>query len=109
MGLPLAKTNKQPVVVVQAVLSGDEVAIGTSLLAFSQYLGGAIFISAANTLFNNDLVTSLHKFAPEVNAHDVIEAGAASNRKNIPAADLPSILWAYNHAITQTFVRYRKA
>ena len=62
---PLAKTNEQPVDVVLPVLSGDEIAIGTLLLACSQYLGEAIFIWAAKTLFNNDLVSSLHQFAPK--------------------------------------------
>ena len=98
----------QPVTAVQAVLSPDEVAIGTSLLAFSQYLGGAIFISAANTLFNNVLVTSLHNFAPHVYAQAVIDAGATGFRNVVTASDLPLVLLAYNRAVVQTFVRHQK-
>ena len=92
-------------VVVQAVLSGDEVAIGTSMLAFSQYLGGAVFISAANTVFTNNLISSLHEFAPQVNAQDLVKAGATGHRNITSADDLPPVLRAYNSAITRTFVR----
>ncbi len=74
------------------------------MFAFSQYLGGAVFILSAKTLFSNGLVSSLKEYAPQVNSQDVITAGATSIRKVVPVLELPNILLAYNHAIAQTFV-----
>ena len=74
------------------------------MFAFSQYLGGAVFILSAKNLFSNGLVSSLKEYAPQVNSQDVITAGATSIRKVVPVLELPNILLAYNHAIAQTFV-----
>jgi len=106
---PLLKQYDQPVIVAQAVLSGDEVAIGTSILAFVQYLGAATFISSANTLFDNGLISSLHDYAPQINATSIVAAGATGIKGVISAADLPRVLLAFNRAITQTFVSICKS
>lgn len=93
----------QPIGVVQAALTGDEVAIGTSLLAFVQYLGAAIFISGANSLFSNKLIAALRSLAPDIDAADVLKSGAAELMKVVPAGYEPQILLAYSKAITSTF------
>ncbi|TVY84473.1 Efflux pump mlcE, partial [Lachnellula suecica] len=93
-----------PIVIVQAVLTGDEIAVGSSLLAFTQYMGGAVFLSAATTLFNSGLVTSLKNYAPQVNATAIISAGATGVADAVSESDLQDVLLAYSKAITQTFV-----
>jgi hypothetical protein len=90
--------------VVQAVLSGDEIAIGASLLAFTQYMGGAVFLSAATALFNGGLSSSLQKYAPGANATAIIDAGIKGVTSSISASDLKGVTVAYSKAITQTFV-----
>ena len=94
----------EPVTAVQTILSGDEIATGTSLLAFSQYLGGAVFASCANALFINDLSRSLVSYAPDVNASEIIRAGARGIANTVPASSLKGVLRAFNHAITRIFV-----
>ena len=54
-GLGMQQAN----VGVQAALSRDDVPTGTSLLFFYQYLGGAIFASVANNIFDNQLAKGL--------------------------------------------------
>jgi hypothetical protein len=91
--------------VVQAVLSGDEIAIGASLLAFTQYMGGAVFLSAATALFNGSLSSSLQKYAPRANATAIMDVGIKGGvASSISASDLKEITVAFSKAITQTFV-----
>jgi hypothetical protein len=90
--------------VVQAVLSGDEIAIGASLLAFTQYMGGAVFLSAATALFNGSLSSSLQKYAPGANATAIMDVGIKGVASSISASDLKEITVAFSKAITQTFV-----
>jgi hypothetical protein len=73
------------------------------MLAFCMFLGGSIFVSAANNLMNDDLIKSLHQLAPNVNAKVIMEAGATGFRKVISNADVSDVVLAYNHALTQTF------
>jgi hypothetical protein len=90
--------------VIQVVLTGDELAIGTSFLAFAQYMGGAIFLSGATTLFNSGLSSALNEYAPEVNATALIDAGATGITAAVSGSQLEGVLLAYSKAITQTFV-----
>ncbi|KAF9697064.1 hypothetical protein EKO04_005149 [Ascochyta lentis] len=92
-----------PIGVVQAALTGEEIAVGTSILAFVQYLGAAIFISGANSLFSNKLITALQIMVPEIDAAEVLKSGAAELIKVVPAAYEPQILLAYSKAVTSTF------
>lgn len=78
--------------------------MATSQVFLFQYLGGAVFIAVGETIFTNSLRASLHKYAPNVNVQEVIEAGATAVRSTVSHADLHNVLKAYNHAIIQTFV-----
>lgn len=88
----------------QAVLTGEEVAVGSSLLAFVQYLGAAVFISSANSLFSNKLISSLHTLAPSINPTNVIHGGATELKNSFPSEAQTQLQEAYNNAITDTFV-----
>lgn len=90
--------------IVQAVLTGDEIAIGSSLLAFTQYLGGAFFISSANSLFSDKLVFSLGSLAPALNSTDITHIGATELVSSVPAQYRAESLLMINDAITGTFV-----
>ena len=85
-------------------MSVTEAAIGISIVVFSQYFGSALFSSFADTIFTNNLKSSLRVFAPNVDAQIVIHAGASRVRDVVPAALIHGVLLAYNHAVVQTFV-----
>jgi hypothetical protein len=87
-------------------LSPTEAAIGTSLIIFCQYFGGALFGSFAETIFVNGLKDGLHTFAPEVNSQAVISAGASAVRSVVSKAALPGVLAAYDRAVTHVFVSF---
>ena len=92
--------------IVQAVLTGDEIAIGSSLLAFTQYLGGAVFISSANSLFSNKLVSSLGSLVPASNSTDITHIGATELASSVPVQYRAEPLLVINDAITGTFVSH---
>jgi hypothetical protein len=48
-------------------------------------------------------VASISRYAPEVNPSALIEGGAANLSRRLSKEVLPSVLFAYNIAVTQTF------
>ena len=91
--------------VVQAVLTGEDVATGSSILAFIQYLGSAIFISAADALFTSKLKASLEKLGLGYHVSDSLSAGSFETGNSTTKENETQLIHAYNGAITQTFVR----
>lgn len=78
--------------------------MATSEVFFFQYLGGSVFLAIAEPIFTGGLRSSLHRYAPSVNAESIVDAGASAVRSSASKAALPGVLKAYNHAITSTIV-----
>jgi hypothetical protein len=93
----------QPMVVVQAVLAPADVPSGTAIITFMQSIGGALFVSVAQNVFNNTLLQRLAQDAPTADAAKIAATGATMLRYVVPENLLPSVLDAYNSAITQAF------
>ncbi|KAJ7160574.1 major facilitator superfamily transporter [Mycena crocata] len=93
---------QQPILAAQAVLTLTDIPIGTSIIMFSQTLGGALFISIAQNVFSNKLISGLGGI-PGVSPALVLSAGATSLKKAIPEAQLPAVLVAYNQALISAF------
>ena len=74
-----------------------------SLVIFSQTLGGAIFLTLAETDFSSSLTKGLKAFAPDISVETVIAAGASAVREVVPKPELASVLLAYNQAIRHAF------
>lgn len=94
---------QQPLIAVQTVLSHEDVPMGTAIIMFAQTLGGALFISAAQNVFTNKLVSNLAAVVPDLNPAIVISSGATSLAHNVPAEYLAGVQIAYNAAITNSF------
>lgn len=92
-----------PMLAVQAYCEPSQLAVGTALVVWSQFLGGAIFVALGQTALANLLRHSLTRFAPAVNQETVLEAGATNYATEIPSDQQANVLLAYNEAITQTF------
>ncbi|GKT41661.1 efflux pump roqT [Colletotrichum spaethianum] len=89
---------------VQAILPPDEISIGTAAVVASQSLGGAIFISVGNTLFQNHLLqASAQNMVPGVDIRAVLEVGATTFRTTVPASALPTLLTVYDEALRVAF------
>ncbi|KAG0649221.1 Roquefortine meleagrin synthesis T, partial [Hyphodiscus hymeniophilus] len=101
-GFGVGLGNQQPSVAAQTVLSRKDVSIGAALMMFSQTLGGAVFISVANNLFDSRLSQNLADI-PGLVIGSVASIGATDLRKLVPANLLPQVLVGYNDALRATF------
>lgn len=79
-------------------------ALASASIALAQYLGGSVAISIGNTIFQNGLAPALAKYAPTVDAHTIINAGATGLAGSVSAEQLPGVLLAYNEALVKVFV-----
>ncbi|KAK4128623.1 MFS general substrate transporter [Parathielavia appendiculata] len=89
---------------VQTVLCDEDMAIATAAVVAAQSLGGAVFLSVGNSVFQHRLLhaTASHALG-SVDIKKVIDSGAASFRHVVPAEDLPVMLEIYNKALTAVF------
>ncbi|TVY51983.1 Efflux pump mlcE [Lachnellula cervina] len=94
---------QMPIIAVQNVIPSKQTSVGMSIIAFCQTLGGAMFLSFAQTGFNTGLKEALHQYAPEVSAEAVAAAGATGFRHIIPAPSVPGVIHAYSQAINHVF------
>jgi hypothetical protein len=95
---------QQPMTAVQTNVPPELLSVGTALVVFTQFFGGAVFIAFAQTTFTNSLGPALKEFAPNVTAKFVIDTGATNLRNVVPAEVLEGVLMAYSKALTNTFV-----
>lgn len=93
---------QQPSIAAQTVLPRQDVSIGAALMMFSQTLGGAIFISVANNVFDTRFAHNLKKISG-IDVGSVVATGATDLRKMVPASLLQQVLVAYNDALRGTF------
>ncbi|KAK5195755.1 hypothetical protein LTR99_002280 [Exophiala xenobiotica] len=102
-GLGVGFGLQQALVTVQAVLPLHQVPTGTALVMFMQTFGGALFVSVAQNVFNNRLISELPTYAPGVDPEIVVHAGATSLATQIPPRFLEGVQFAYNIALTDTW------
>lgn len=95
---------QQPLTAVQNTLPASQIAVGTALLVFSQYFGGALFLAFGQTLFSNSLGPALKTWAPGVDKELILSVGATAVRTVVSAEELPGVLRAYNQALVHTWV-----
>ena len=95
---------QQPLMAAQTVLHIDDVPIGTATIMFIQLLGGALFVSVGQNIFQNKLVTNLAVELPGFDPTIVSSIGATSLKSVVDPKYFPGVLIAYNKAITQTFL-----
>ena len=101
-GFGLGLGMQQPSVGAQVSLPRKDVPTGASMMFFAQALGGSIFVSVANNVFDNALFQNLKKI-PGIDANVVTHVGATDLRKQIPENLLGPVLVAYNQALRSAF------
>lgn len=90
-------------IAVQTVVPLNDVPIATTAIIFVQTFGGALFISVAQNIFTNRLVSNLIADVPSIDPALVLQIGATNLKKAVDPAVIGDVLIAYNSAITQTF------
>lgn len=92
------------ILAVQANTKPEVTPIAMSILTFSQTFGSAIFVSAANVIFTNELRNELVVRLPNLDPNTIIDAGAGAVSEVVSKADLPSVLWSYSKGTRATFL-----
>ncbi|KAH7153625.1 major facilitator superfamily domain-containing protein [Dactylonectria macrodidyma] len=91
-----------PNIAAQTVLPKPDVAIGGSLMFFSQTLGGAIFVSVGQNVLTNQLIQRLSSI-PGFDREMILKSGATS-LTDIPESIKNTVLSAYNESLRQVFM-----
>lgn len=86
----------------QACLSKKDVTLGVALMFFTQGLGGSIWISIAQVVFNNSLVKNLQGVSG-LDPNFIVKMGATELARGVPAELLPMVLKGYNLALRDTY------
>ncbi|CAJ2508054.1 Uu.00g092400.m01.CDS01 [Anthostomella pinea] len=91
-----------PNLAAQTVLPKKDVPIGTSLMFFSQILGGAIFVSVGQNVLNNQLLQRLRGL-PGFEPSMIEQNGATTLSSTLPPDLLHPVLVQYNEALREVF------
>ncbi|GIK06569.1 hypothetical protein Aspvir_002219 [Aspergillus viridinutans] len=94
---------QMPMIAVQNAVLPDEMSTAMAILTFSQTIGAAIFLAAAQVLFSHGLRRTIPQYAPTVDPETVIAAGATGFRSIVSEASLPGVLLAYSKSIGHVF------
>ncbi|KAB5515481.1 putative MFS aflatoxin efflux pump [Coniochaeta sp. 2T2.1] len=101
-GIGMGAALQGPLLAAQTVLALRDVPLGTSLVYFAQNLGGAVFVSVGQNLFNNKFVKELTG-VPGIDAHAILGKGA-THIVDIPEPTRSIVVAAYNEALRQVFI-----
>jgi hypothetical protein len=92
-----------PVLVAQAALNTEDVAIGISFVLFLQLLGGAIFVSVGQSIFTNTLIANVASTIPDLSIPKLLQTGITQLPGLITPAQMGTFLDAYNGALIRVF------
>jgi hypothetical protein len=67
-------------------------------------MGGTFFISAAESIFSNKLITHLKVNVPEIDPRIVVGLGATQFRNELPAAAVPGVVLSYMQSLHPVFI-----
>lgn len=101
-GFGMGCSFQAPNLAAQTVLPTRDVPVGTSLMIFSQLLGGAIFTSVGNNVLDNELLRRTAGI-PGVSPQQILSSGATELTQGVPASALPAVLSAYNESLRKVF------
>ena len=101
-GIGLGFGMQQPLNVAQTVLKRADIATGAAVVMFVRFLGSAIFLPVAQSVFLNGLVSKLDNL-PGVNPGAVTSGGATELRNLVSGDDLRTLLSDYNDALMDVF------
>ena len=101
-GYGLGMGMQQASLAAQAVLARKDAPTGISLIMFCQQLGGAVFVSISQNIFDNELIKGLTRIAG-IQPARIVATGATQVRNVVGSANLRSVLLAYNGALVKVF------
>lgn len=101
-GIGLGCTFQAPNLAAQTVLHNRDVPVGTSLMFFSQLLGGAIFTSVGQNVLNSELIERLSPL-PGFDPSLLQSTGATTLIQSLPPSLRDPVLYGYNESLRKVF------
>jgi hypothetical protein len=94
-----------PIMLAGVVVKPKDVSTSTAIIVFAQSIGGAMILTTAQGIFQNELVRLLRHSVPDLDPLIVISLGASDNAKSLlPPESLARIFDAFVSALGHTFV-----
>lgn len=78
--------------------------ITANLIPVIQTLGGAIGVPTAQAAFQNTLLKTLRRTAPDVDPYSILNAGASDLKSLVPSSSLNGVLEAYVAGFRETLI-----
>jgi hypothetical protein len=107
-GLGFGLGGQQCMMVPQIMLTGDDIALGTSVVMFAETISGTVFLAVSENLFANRLVSELRDLVPSVDPSIVMAAGASELKGKLSelfdAQTVEMILEAYSKALRPVWI-----
>ena len=86
-----------PLIANQALVPANDMPAATTLTLFVENCGTALFVASGEAAFTNGLLLSLRTNIPQIDAREVLDAGATQIRSLFSGGDLDQILASYLH------------
>ncbi|EXJ81107.1 hypothetical protein A1O3_07395 [Capronia epimyces CBS 606.96] len=102
-GIASGGTFQVPISVVQVQAKPEDMAAVTAIVFFFQMIGGSFTLSAAQSAFNNRMLSTLASTAPGVDPATVLVTGATQIRDAFTAAQVPGVVAAYMEGLKVVF------
>ncbi|KAF2149849.1 putative MFS transporter [Myriangium duriaei CBS 260.36] len=94
-GIGIGLIFQIPVIVGQAQVDPEDVSSATAIILFFQTITGSVFVSVAQSLFTNRIVSYTAQNIPTLSPQTVVQTGATDLRKAFSGAELAGVLRAY--------------
>ncbi|KAH0036808.1 hypothetical protein KCU78_g1840, partial [Aureobasidium melanogenum] len=88
---------------VQMALPKNDASIGLSTILFAEQFGAALFVAAAQNVFQNRLAVNLHATVSGLNATSILTAGLSDLRNLVAPEDMRNVLVAVDQSVAQTW------
>ncbi|KAF7952366.1 uncharacterized protein EAE97_001863 [Botrytis byssoidea] len=98
-GIGLGFCSTVYIIVVQNIVKADEIATATRLETEILSMGGALIVSAAQSLFQNELLNIIPHTNPSISPSSIFSIGASHVQTSFPPDELSGIIAAYMRGI----------
>ncbi|KAI1197699.1 MFS general substrate transporter [Nemania serpens] len=99
VGFGMGCATTIPFIAVQSLIPLPQIPTVMSIVLFCQNLGGASFLTFAQTVFSQTFDQNIAKYAPTADSAAIEAAGATAFRKIVTAEELGGVLIAYASTI----------
>ncbi|KAF7191068.1 MFS gliotoxin efflux transporter gliA [Pseudocercospora fuligena] len=103
-GVGLGLSMQIAVIVSQNVVAAEDLSTASAVALFFQCVGGALWVSVAQSLFTNKLMQSLEEKLPNINPGAIVAAGATEIGRAVSGDDLATAIECYMDGLTDAFI-----